>query len=140
MDTKICYILSGIPCNGKSTWTAKQNLPIISCDNIRVELFGRNYKFSKANEEIVWNEFYKRVENQTSSFIVDNTNCKQIYIQQVKRILLQNNFNWEIKRFDISLYKAYYRNVIRYIKTGKFIPFKVIKNMYNNYKKLWNNE
>lgn len=55
---KVVKILIGIPTSGKSTWAKKQNLPIISCDNIREE-FKINY--NPELEELVWDCFYKRI-------------------------------------------------------------------------------
>ncbi len=139
-----CYILSGIPCSGKSSWV-KDNLKIdyhgykcdiISCDKIREELFGKNYKYTKNNEERVWDVFYYKITLQTHSFIIDNTNCKQKYINKIKSCLI-GEWDIEIKRFDIPLWKAYYRNILRYLFTGKWIPFKIIKNMKKNYDSLW---
>lgn len=136
-----CIILSGIPCSGKSTWAEQQNLPIISCDKIRKELFGKTYKQTFKNEIEVWDKFYEQVNSQTTDFIVDNTNCKLYYQDRIRENLYYGEVNpktwliWEIevKRFATPLWKAYYRNVVRYLKTGEFIPFKIIKNMKKNY-------
>lgn len=131
-----CIILSGIPCSGKSTWAKKKGIPIISCDIIREDLFGIDYKFTTDNEKVVWNTFYEKIRLFTSDFIVDNTNCRKIYIDRIKECL-DKNCSIQIRHFHISLTKAYYRNIKRWILTGKYIPFKVIKNMQKNYKKLW---
>ena len=136
-----CYILSGIPNSGKSSWAEEQGLPIISCDKIRLELYGKDYKHNTWCEIHVWDKFYQLLVLESSlekeSFIVDNTNCKNIYISRIKDIVEQYNYEVEIKKFPISLTKAYYRNIKRWILTGKYIPFKVINNMQKNYKKLW---
>lgn len=131
-----CYILSGIPCSGKSSWASKQGIPILSCDKIREELWGTPYKFNKKKEDMVWSLFYQRVIMEYRDFIIDNTNCKQSYINKIKDHL-RAEYEIEIKRFDCSLSKAYIRNVLRYLKCKKWIPFKVIKNMKKNYDKLW---
>lgn len=131
-----CVILSGIPCSGKSTYANKQGGYILSCDKIRTEFYGLTYDFDFRKEDRVWHEFYGRVAYMKDSFIIDNTNCKPIYIQKIKETLSED-FEIEIKRFDISLWKAHYRNILRYWKTGKYIPFSVINNMYKNYKNLW---
>ena len=69
-----------------------------------------------------------------TDFIIDNTNCKNSYIQKIINSL-NPNYIWdvEIKKFDVPLWKAYYRNIIRYMKTGKFIPLQTIKNFKKNY-------
>jgi len=60
----------------------------------------------------------------------------------MKLTIKENSTNYtcsvvEIKRFDIPLWKAHYRNIMRYLKTGKWIPIKVMNSMYKNYKNLW---
>lgn len=130
------YILSGAPLSGKSTWAAKQKLPILSCDRIRMDYYNGKYKFDSKIEEEVWEDFYYRLKNYTKDFIVDNTNCKIGYINKIKENL-PKEFEVEIVKFEVSLLKSYYRNVIRYILTGKWIPLGIIKNMKKNYKKLW---
>jgi len=128
-------ILVGIPCSGKSTWARKQNLPILSCDSIREEIKeGKKYFFNRVNEDITWGLFYHYVSEMKTDFIVDNTNCKQSYINKIIECL-NPEYTWEIeiKYFSVSLYTAYYRNIIRYMKTGKFIPLQIIKNFKKNY-------
>lgn len=110
----------------------------MSCDDIRKEMFGKNYKFTKENEDKVWNKFYDSVELNSYlsyDFIIDNTNCREKYINKIKS-LLSPDCKVEIKYFHISLWKAYYRNVMRWMNTGKWIPFKVIKNMKRNFDKM----
>jgi len=132
-----CYILSGAPLSGKSTWAAKQKLPILSCDKIRLDYFNGGYVFDPKVEKEIWEDFYYRVKNNyAKDFIIDNTNCKLGYINKIKENL-PKNFEIEIVKFEVSLLKSYYRNIKRWIFTGKWIPFKVIKNMKENYKKLW---
>ena len=131
-----CIILSGAPLSGKSTWAKKQGLPILSCDSIREDLFGYPYQFKPEREKEVWERFYNQVYLQTSDFIVDNTNCKQGYINKIKENL-PVHFEVEIIKFEAGLLKSYYRNIKRWLLTGKWIPFKVIKDMKKNYKNLW---
>jgi predicted kinase len=131
-----CIILSGIPCSGKSRFVKNyaHSYCVISCDNLR----GNNYIFSKENEDEIWNKFYDILNTAYTNIIIDNTNCKQIYIDKIKKNL-NKDFNWNIVviRFDISLRKAKIRNIFRYLKTGKYIPNEVMNNMYKNYNKLW---
>jgi predicted kinase len=131
-----CYILSGAPLSGKSTWAKKQGLPIISCDELRKIYTGGTYKFDPKIEKEIWQDFYYRIACMEKTFIVDNTNCKQTYITKIMREL-PVTFEVEFVRFEIPLWKSYYRNVIRWMFTGKWIPLKVIKNMKRNYKQLW---
>lgn len=134
-----CIILSGAPLSGKSSWAKKQNLSILSCDQLRLERFNGKYVFDHKIEKEIWADFYQRVGLFTKDFIIDNTNCKQSYINKIKESLNNDVNGWliEIKQFEVGLYTSYYRNIKRWLFTGKWIPFKVIKDMKNNYKKLW---
>jgi predicted kinase len=126
-----CLILSGIPTSGKSTFAKKCGFSTLSCDEIRKEL---------KEEKLVWDKFYRELNYMDVNICIDNTNCKLSYINEIKENL-NKNVKWdiEIKKFPVTLHAAYYRNIIRYLKTGKFIPFKVIKSMYKNYNNLWKN-
>jgi len=144
MNKNIITILSGIPCSGKSTWANKQKQPILSRDQIRLDLFGRGYKQNNIDEQKINIEFWKIFDmfiNSKTNFIIDNTNCRKKYINEIeKRIIFNSDYITKIKYFECPLYIAYIRNIIRYFKTGKWIPFKVIKNMEFNYKKMRENE
>jgi predicted kinase len=131
---KKCIILIGPPCSGKSTYSESlgndSNFFILSCDRIR--------SVYTKNEKVVWAYFYSEVERYCLfgfDFIIDNTNCKESYINEIlKRI--PKDYIVEYKLFDVPLYKLYYRNIIRYISTGKWIPFKVIKDIKQRFDKI----
>lgn len=143
----ICIICSGIPTSGKSTWAEKyklkaaiynKNYKIISCDKLREDYFGG--KFKPENENFIWETFYelikKNVENN-ADLIIDNTNLKKVYIDNITN-LLTKEYNVVIVIFHIKLWKAKLRNYLRYVKTGKWIPLKVMNTMYANYKNMIN--
>lgn len=131
-------ITSGIPCAGKSTWSSQMFYPIVSRDNIRESYFIKPYKYSNANEVLVSKWFFQKLDRliflDFKNIILDNTFCKESYIDDI--IKKYPECNIQIKYFDIPLWKAHYRNVIRYLKTGKRIPIKVMNDMYKNYNKI----
>lgn len=149
-------ILVGIPCSGKSTWCEKEVVKslkykttypsVLSRDAIRIALFGNNYKQNSAQEDIVTEHFTRKLEQfiffNDRHLIVDNTHCKEKYIDDIlKKVRLYSKDRIEpikvqIIFFDIPLYKAYYRNIVRYLGTGKWIPFEVIKAMKKNFDKI----
>ena len=58
----------GLPASGKSTWASQQNLPVVTRDDIRRELFSvdgvfswKTYQFSKENEEAVTRAQHARI-------------------------------------------------------------------------------
>ena len=145
---KKIIILVGIPCSGKSTYTKTLSKSfdkytvIISRDNIREFgwLFKQPYKFSKKNEDLVTQEFNRifnlwlEPERECSAICLDNTHVKEKYIDSI--ITEHLDCIIEVKFFDTSLLKAHYRNIIRYITTGKWIPISVMNNMYKSYNKI----
>lgn len=136
-------ICVGIPTSGKSFWAKKQDLytKILSCDAIRTEINNGEYKFSANAEKLVWDTFYLRLRfcvRERRNIIIDNTNLRQTYIDEILACLTPD-YVVVYKYFPISLHRAYWRNYIRYIKTGKWIPLKVIKNFHKRYTQLYGN-
>ena len=142
---KKLIIYSGIPCSGKST-TAKNYLGlsngglVVSRDTLRETYFGDNYNYSKSNEQFISDKFDEimdhSIENPLIKYIIiDNTHCKEKYLDNLIKIY-GKVFDIQIVFFELTLFKAYYRNFVRFFKTGKWIPINVIKNMYSNYNKI----
>ncbi len=141
---KKLIIFSGIPCSGKSTYgeylMTNKNTILVSRDILREKYFGPNYKYTKSNEKFISNKFDEImdscIENELINYIIlDNTHCKEKYLDNLITIYGQI-FDIHIIFFELTLKKAYLRNILRFIKTGKWIPFYVIKNMYHNYSKI----
>lgn len=133
-------ILSGIPCSGKSTYTKTcTGYKIISRDRIRLDMFGYDYKQVDKSERQVANMFNKildiMIENK-DNIIIDNTNVKETHLNEFIKKFNGSGYDIEIKFFDILLWKAKYRNVIRRLKTGKWTPINVINQMYNSFQKI----
>lgn len=142
-----CTILIGIPTSGKNYWLNKNHKfgmgVILSCDDIRDSLSKEGkYTFSYKNEENVWKIFYESLnEYKGTNLVVNNTNCKAIYINKIKEIL-GKEYTYTYIWFDIPLWKAYIRNIKRWIFEDKWIPISVLKNFNKNYDKLkkkWKN-
>lgn len=139
---KEIIILCGIPTSGKSTFALYQQKIqghiILSRDNIRDKFFGKNYVYSKQNEEEVtkiFNMWYNKYVKEGRSIILDNCHTKEVYLDNwLKQV--PEGYTMRIVFFDIPLWKAYYRNIVRWILTGKHIPVKVIKDMKKSYDKI----
>lgn len=148
---KTIEILVGIPCSGKSTYTNNKlylnnNLNFgnsmsimtsVSRDSVREnsDYFLQPYLYCEANEKIVTMVCDNMLnDNMYDYIILDNTHCKEKYINDI--INNYPNHRIVIKFFKITLLKAYIRNIKRFISTRKYVPFKIIKNMYKNYKKI----
>lgn len=146
MNRPKLLILSGVPCSGKTTYAVKlmgtdPNYVVISRDFIRWEMEGPDYKHSSGNEKTVTIRFKNKLisaADREKSIIIDNTNCTEKYLNSFID-LFQNkypNYEISIKFFDISLIKALVRNFIRAYRTNKYIPFKVLKRMHQNYNRI----
>lgn len=128
-------VLCGIPCSGKSSWvkTAQEILPytVISRDTVRETAFPQPYVYTNLTEwEVTKIVDYKfdKYTNWYRDIIIDNTHCKQSYLNdEIKR--KPEGYTLRIIFFDCPLWKAYIRNVLRWILKGKWIPFEVIRNM-----------
>jgi len=133
-------ILCGIPCSGKSSWAYKDSPVkdiIISRDMIRELKFGKGYKQNYKDEKIITKIFDEEVNDWLSrdyNVIMDNCHTREKYIDGV--IAKYPEHSIYIKFFECSLRKALLRNVLRFIKEGKWIPVKVIKAMHKNFKKI----
>lgn len=133
-----CIILVGIPCSGKSSWAKKQiGWVIISRDDVREQLYGKGYNYKQVNETLVtklFNSSLLLAIEEKKDVILDNTHCKSKYIHQYDNDL--KGYEIIIKKFPIPYWKACIRNIWRWVTTGKFIPWNVMKNMQKNYKNL----
>lgn len=145
MKNKTIEILVGIPCSGKSSYVNKiKNNYIcvsISRDSIR-KTFNLNQYTNESEKEVtrLFNDMLDRYSKSIlrSKIILDNTHCSTKWLNsQIQDI--QNKYpDWKIKVkfFEVPLWIAYYRNIKRYLITDKWVPFKVIKRMYNNLQKI----
>lgn len=144
-------ILCGIPTSGKSTWATKltKNAPydrddfrsyyILSRDQLRIDIYGKNYKPTQEKEKFItgrFNSLLDKLIQYKRPIILDNTHCKESYLKEALKRFAGTGYIVRIKFFDIPLWKAYYRNIKRYLMTGKWIPVKVIKQMKANYDKI----
>jgi len=132
-----CIILIGPPCSGKSSWVEdnpQQYHVVVSCDNIRDTIGGKKYKHTRQNENKVWEVFYKTLDIACRcgvNVIIDNTNTKRMYINKIKERL--PDYEFEYVWFDQPFWKLRMRNWLRYLRTGKWIPMQILRNMHNNY-------
>lgn len=142
---KTIEILVGIPCSGKSTYCEKRyyedktkfniNTAILSRDKIRISLFNNKYIYNKYNENLITNSF----NNQFNTFIkvfdiiiLDNTHCKEKYIDEIIKNYSEKCYI-KIRYFRIGLLTAHYRNIKRYFSIKKWIPIKIMNQMYKNF-------
>ena len=133
-------IFVGIPNSGKTTFRKKFehiSHAILCRDDVRDSLF-KDYRYTKNNEDKVTriiNADFDILTRFKSNIIIDQTNCKTSYIDEwLKRI--PEGYVVKIKFFDIPLWQAHVRNILRWVKCGKWIPLKIMNQMYKNYQKL----
>jgi hypothetical protein len=72
--------------------------------------------------------------------ILDNTHCRESGIDKYLTIFRgmhsSKKMSIYVKFLDIPLWKANLRNIWRRVKTGKWVPFKVMKEKYQSYNKI----
>lgn len=144
MNRKNIIILCGPSCSGKSTWTkefVKNNkLSIsISRDQIRLDKFGPNYKFIYHGEEIVTSIFNYALESylqfNDENIILDNTHIRERYIDEIIT-KYGNKHNIKIKFFIEPYWLLFIRNILRFFKTKRWTPIKVLKDQFDNFNKI----
>jgi predicted kinase len=124
------------PNAGKTTFR-EQYYPKYYCicrDDIRILLHGGKYVFDVKKEKMVTNQvnhMAREIINKGLDVIVDQTNCKRANLMAMVDTF-KDSHDITIYVFSEPLWKLYIRNVLRYLHTGKFIPFKVIRNMSEN--------
>lgn len=149
---KKIIILAGIPCSGKSSWVnhylfndGLDITRVVSRDTIRESpMFAKPYHYSKENEDLVTDVFNTELDAYLKApnircVILDNTHCREKYIDEVIKKYSSAAYQVYIKFFDIPVWKALVRNVIRRIKTRnpyKWIPLKIMLDMKKNYDKI----
>lgn len=138
---KLFYIMVGIPCSGKSTWI-KERIPYwtkISRDDIREDMADGKYVFDPMLEHRVSGEFNRQLDQAFESgkhIVIDNTNVRISYIINLRLHAEANGYTVVCIRMDIPFWKAMWRNIVRRIKTGKWIPYSAMLRMQNNFKRL----
>jgi len=141
----LAIIMSGVACSGKTTWVKKyyRKFMYISRDAIRVQMAGGKYVFDPQMEDRVTKEVNHlcaiATANKGCNVVIDQTNCKAGYLNSFIE-KFKPTHNIQIVVLYQPLWKLYVRNYWRWVQTGKWIPLKVIRDMYNNQKKMpWAN-
>jgi predicted kinase len=147
----VIFVLSGAPCTGKSTWTKKMieqaiidkiEILVISRDKIREDFFGKKYKQNKKDEEKVTNEYYRQLSRASMLsnhiIVLDNTHLRtsyfDAYLTTFKPLIDKGKAKLYIKVFNAPYWKIWYRNIVRKLRTGKYIPVKILKDFYKRQK------
>lgn len=139
----IIYIMVGPPCSGKTTLAKEilnynDNIIRVNRDELRTMLKGKYVNgdyYVESLINILYKEFLRLACNSRRDILIDATHCKIKYINDIKK-MLPENCNITIKYMVCSepIWKLKIRNILRYFKTGVWIPNKVIVDMYNNSK------
>lgn len=127
-------VVAGIPASGKTTWSKefisnKNNWIRINRDDIR-KMFGDYWIPSREN--LVENAEKAIAEEATIdgyNIIIDDTNLNPLYISYWEKFAKNVNYEYEYKKFDVSLEEALYRDKNRENPVGE----DVIKSFYQKY-------
>jgi predicted kinase len=153
MSKLIVICLVGAPCSGKSTWIEenlpilaarhKTNVVIISKDVIR-KSFPQPYIMCVVNEKVVTEKFYKQLSTASTLeegvIILDNCHMQNkhmaAYLTTFQSLINSGKMEFYVEFFKIPYWKAWIRNIIRKIKTGKYIPLDHLKAFYKAYPRI----
>lgn len=138
----------GIPGSGKSTRAHElagmndANAVIICRDTIREELFGPNYKITKARESEVTKKKYELIleafmDENIGKIIIDETHCsnktRQATVSDLIKASKASNdefkFNQEIVETSFDVDKCHKQNTNR----PRSVPFQTIEQMHQNF-------
>ncbi len=138
-------ILQGIPASGKSTWAREQALAnpkevvIVNRDAIRDSL-GKYWVPERENLVTkIENSYIINAIESGYDVIIDATNFNPTFLRNLMKLIqdkrdeLKIELHIEVKRFDISLESAIWRDRIRGLKGGRKVGKKVITGFYERY-------
>lgn len=130
-------ITRGIPASGKTTY-AKQwviqdpvNRVRINRDDIREELFGKNYQQNNDDEQRVTQIEHSRIQKALKngkSVISDNTHLNPRFLKPYYQFAKQRGIQLKNVDFPLPLDEAIRRNSLR----DRVVPEHVIRKMYSN--------
>lgn len=142
-DKSIIYVLVGVPCSGKSTWTKRliekdPTFVVISTDDLLEEYareegltYGESWNkyFSRANAAAK-QKFASAITNK-SNIVYDQTNMSS---KKRKGILSNVPDYFKIAVvFDVDTKELFRRNKERAEKTGKNIPEHIIQKFLKDF-------
>ena len=145
MSKQQIILMIGVSCSGKTTWATNyiKNNPtykILSRDNIREQIFGKEYEQNNRNEETV-SKIFKETAHillKNHSLILDNTHLKLSYINDViEEFGYLANITIKIIDSTVIPYRDLCeRNNKRKEDSGKFIPWDVLNKQIVNFTNL----
>ena len=107
LKSQTCYILSGVPSCGKTTWLKKNEINenlILSLDKIRKDIFGINYSYDLENENVV-EELNQNFGNEIGEILKKQLILK---LKTNQTIFLDGTYkNDKIRKFTIDILKEY---------------------------------
>lgn len=111
------------------------NYEVISRDVCREYIFGPYYNLSPLEEKEVERDFQFKVQKAylcRMDVIHNSTNCSEWMID---RIIAESPISYDIKVkfFDVPLYKAIWRNIIKYMTRGRWIPVHILIRLKHSY-------
>lgn len=141
MEKSTCYILSGIPGSGKSTWARNfmrdhQDWIYISRDEIRFSLLDDDDDYF-AHEELVLTLYHTAIQEAVSAgknIIVDATHVSKRPIHKTLNSIPLSKYNVVLVSFHVPLEICLARNAQR--KGRACVPTETIKDMYKSKRKL----
>jgi predicted kinase len=122
----------GIPASGKTSWAWTQVASRIERDELREEMFGRPYKFSKEREKAVTEQQHQLITSCAAlgeDIIISDTNINPKTRKSLQGFLEGLGYEVELKFFPISYEQAVKRDLQR----DRSVGANVIWTMFKSY-------
>jgi len=123
----------GIPASGKTSWALTQGACKIERDELREDMFGRPYKFSKEREKAVTERQHELITSCAAlgeDIIISDTNINPKTRKSLQSFLEGLGYKVELKFFPISYEQAVKRDLQRDRSVGADVIWKMFKS-YN---------
>jgi len=133
-EKKKLLVMQGICGSGKSSWIREHELGhyTICPDTIRLLYAAPNPTISQANDPFVWKDVFRLLDVRMKNgdfTIIDAVHAQEKSLKKYKKLCEQYDYEFEIKRFDITLEEALERDNNR--EDYRKVPHDVIERMYN---------
>jgi predicted kinase len=140
---KVVLILCGPPGSGKTTFIKrfpdKRFFTILSRDEIREKMFGKEYKQNSNDEKKVtkcWDHLLGASIHLKHNIIIDKTNVDAAHLDGYVKQFPEADFILKIIFFNTPLWLCRVREVKRRILTGRHVPHGIIKDMKKRFDKI----